>query len=268
MPPESVRASRVEHRLELHRVDHLGDSLAALAPGDAGHAAVEVEVLIRGQRAVDGDRLGDVADARAHRERRRWLTSKPATSARPALGASSVVSTRTVVVLPAPLGPSRPKTSPGATAKETPPTASSRSKRTTRSSTSSARLLAGDAHAPRLARRLERGLAVRTAPAACASSSRILRRTRLRVSHSSCSSLPSSSARWRTSSSWRSMWPERLAQQLAPARRGRRPRARSCARTSARASSAVSSVFSSSRETPSRSFRRITSRRRSTSSWV
>src|ERR1035437_4740354 len=43
-----------------------------------------------------------------------------------------------VVVLPAPLGPSSPKTSPGATAKETPPTASSSPKRTTRSSTSTA----------------------------------------------------------------------------------------------------------------------------------
>ena len=52
-------------------------------------------------------------------------TSWPATVARPAVGFSSVVSTRSVVVLPAPFGPSNPKTSPGATAKETPATASS-----------------------------------------------------------------------------------------------------------------------------------------------
>ncbi len=58
---------------------------------------------------------------------------------------------------------------------------------------------------------------------------------------------------------------ERLLQQLAAALRRSTSSRRSCARTSARASSAVSSVFSSSRETPSRSFRRITSRRRSTS---
>ena len=41
-------------------------------------------------------------------------TSRPATRAVPASGFSSVVSTRTAVVLPAPLGPSRPSTVPAA----------------------------------------------------------------------------------------------------------------------------------------------------------
>ena len=39
-------------------------------------------------------------------------TSKPATLARPASGRSRVASTRTAVVLPAPLGPSIPSTAP------------------------------------------------------------------------------------------------------------------------------------------------------------
>src|ERR1700722_3004227 len=46
-------------------------------------------------------------------------TSKPATNAWPPLGVSSVVSIRTTVVLPAPLGPSNPKTSPRRTSKLT-----------------------------------------------------------------------------------------------------------------------------------------------------
>src|SRR4051794_19759815 len=50
-----------------------------------------------------------------------WLTtSRPATVALPASGFSSVESTRTAVVLPAPFGPSRPSTLPGATSRSTP----------------------------------------------------------------------------------------------------------------------------------------------------
>src|SRR4029453_13201011 len=47
----------------------------------------------------------------------------PATRAVPLVGCVSVVIIRTVVVLPAPLGPSRPSTVPGGTAKLTPSTA-------------------------------------------------------------------------------------------------------------------------------------------------
>src|SRR5712691_12420447 len=46
--------------------------------------------------------------------------SKPSTSTEPASGASSVQMTRSVVVLPAPLGPSRPKISPGRASRLTP----------------------------------------------------------------------------------------------------------------------------------------------------
>ncbi len=51
-------------------------------------------------------------------------TSTPPTNARPAVGVMVVVSMPTVVDLPAPLGPSSPKTSPGGTAKSRPRTAS------------------------------------------------------------------------------------------------------------------------------------------------
>src|SRR6201996_2387922 len=51
-------------------------------------------------------------------------TSKPATLASPPLGLVSVQSMLIVVVLPAPLGPRKPKTSPVATSKFTPLTAS------------------------------------------------------------------------------------------------------------------------------------------------
>src|SRR6185437_4823544 len=51
-------------------------------------------------------------------------TSNPATSARPEVGLVSVQSMLIVVVLPAPLGPRKPKTSPLPTSKSTPLTAS------------------------------------------------------------------------------------------------------------------------------------------------
>jgi len=51
-------------------------------------------------------------------------TSRPATVAVPLVIVSSVVSIRTVVDLPAPFGPRKPKTSPVRTARSTPRTAS------------------------------------------------------------------------------------------------------------------------------------------------
>src|SRR5580658_1779315 len=59
-------------------------------------------------------------------------TSKPCTVARPELGASSPHRMRMVVDLPAPLGPRKPKISPGATSKETRSTARKSPKRFTR----------------------------------------------------------------------------------------------------------------------------------------
>ncbi len=54
----------------------------------------------------------------AHVDRARATTSNPATVAEPAVGSASVQSILIVVDLPAPLGPRKPKISPGATSKE------------------------------------------------------------------------------------------------------------------------------------------------------
>src|SRR5688572_20598228 len=65
-------------------------------------------------------------------------TSKPCTRAVPEVGEASVQSMLIVVLLPAPLGPRKPKTSPGGTVKDTPRTASTSPKDLTRSTTSMA----------------------------------------------------------------------------------------------------------------------------------
>src|SRR6202035_46781 len=57
----------VEHRGEIHRLDRLRDALAALAPRHARDPPVEVEDLVCRHLVVDGDRLGDVVDARPQR---------------------------------------------------------------------------------------------------------------------------------------------------------------------------------------------------------
>ena len=122
MPPENVPRQAVQHRLELHRLDRGGDPRGTLAPRHAGHAGVEVEVLGRRQPAVGRQRLRHVADRGAHgqgvgadvlaRDRRR-----------PRVGRSSVVSTRSVVVLPAPFGPAarRPRRARSPTRRRRPP---------------------------------------------------------------------------------------------------------------------------------------------------
>ena len=64
-----------------------------------------------------GSRSGDGAPAR------RAPTSTPATDALPAVGRASPVRIRSVVVLPAPFGPSRPKTDPAGTSRSSPSSA-------------------------------------------------------------------------------------------------------------------------------------------------
>src|SRR5882757_7457666 len=71
-------------------------------------------------------------------------TSYPATSAWPEVGLVSVQSMLIVVVLPAPLGPRKPKTSPVPTSKSTPLTASRSPKDLRRSLTEIAEVVMGD----------------------------------------------------------------------------------------------------------------------------
>src|SRR5947209_10032167 len=63
---------------------------------------------------------------------RSLTTSWPATAAEPDVGLARVQSMLIVVVFPAPLGPRKPNTSPVATSKSTPRTASSSPKRLTK----------------------------------------------------------------------------------------------------------------------------------------
>ena len=75
------------------------------------------------QIAVQREFLGHVADARARRGRARGAGPAGHAQACRALAGSRPHSMRKVVDLPAPLAPSRPKTSPRSTSKLTPLTA-------------------------------------------------------------------------------------------------------------------------------------------------
>ena len=83
------------------------------------------------RQLVDRGVLAGEPDAARGRRAARRTTSMPATVARPASGASSVVRMRTAVVLPAPLGPSRPRTVPAGPSRSTPSSARSSPKRLT-----------------------------------------------------------------------------------------------------------------------------------------
>ena len=87
------------------------DALGAHGRIEAVEAAEEVEVGDGGELVVEARRLGQDPDPRPD-ILGRSRTSNPSTVAVPSVGRMSAVSIRTVVVLPAPFGPSRPTTSP------------------------------------------------------------------------------------------------------------------------------------------------------------
>ena len=95
---------------------------AALACAEVVEPADHVEVLEPGQVLVDRGVLPGHPDPAAQLLRRRG-PRRPGDLGAPASGSSSVVSTRTVVVLPAPFGPSRPSTVPCATSRSSPSSA-------------------------------------------------------------------------------------------------------------------------------------------------
>ena len=97
---------------------------AGLGAGiDAPRVGREVEVLGHREVLVEGDGLGQVADAALDRDGSS-ATSMPSTRAVPELGKWYPVRTFMMVVLPAPFGPSRPRTEPVSAVKLTPWTAS------------------------------------------------------------------------------------------------------------------------------------------------
>jgi hypothetical protein len=120
----AVRADEAFHQLaETESRRDLVDPPGALSRVDAPQAGVELEVPTAGQGAVD-DRIleDDLLTARA--DSGCVATSKPASLAVPPVGRMVVVSIPTVVDFPAPFGPSSPNTSPAATSKSMPFTAS------------------------------------------------------------------------------------------------------------------------------------------------
>jgi len=127
--PEALRASLGRELVEL-RVEN-GDGPAALrtlrdrgiAGGDSFTVGSTVTVPLHDRTAADAvAAIGslDLAPAAIGC----LTTSKPASRADPLVGLMVVVSIPMVVDLPAPFGPSRPNTSPGATWKSMPRTAS------------------------------------------------------------------------------------------------------------------------------------------------
>ena len=97
--------------------DHLEDlrmrASVHVALGMPVQLGVEAQVLLGGEVHVERGVLEDEPDVAAHVEPLGTM-SWPATTADPAVGSASVQSILMVVDLPAPLGPRKPKISPGA----------------------------------------------------------------------------------------------------------------------------------------------------------
>ncbi len=93
-----------------------GPCSAAGKVTEAGH---HFEVFLAAQQVVDRCVLAGEADRRFHPEPGRMRRSWPATLAVPESGRTKVAKMRTIVVLPAPFGPSRAKTDPASMARST-----------------------------------------------------------------------------------------------------------------------------------------------------
>ena len=112
----------------------------------AEHGREEPEVLLDAEIGIQREAPGHVADALRAAPRSRCTTSRPSTEARPASGTSSVTRMRNSVVLPAPSGPMKPNSSPGATVNDTPSSAIVCPKRFTSASTTTASAAIGVGH--------------------------------------------------------------------------------------------------------------------------
>ena len=110
------RGAAILERLEL-RVDRR-DAIAFPLDGRAEHRREEAQVLLDAEIAVEREASGHVADARPQRpESPDDVLAEDV--ADPRSGMSSVARIRNSVVLPAPSGPMKPKSSPACTAHDT-----------------------------------------------------------------------------------------------------------------------------------------------------
>ena len=99
---------------EVHEFHCFRDARLLLAVRQVVKFGEDEQVLVTGERTVHGHRLRHITDGAANADRM-VVMEKPATRASPEDGGNSVVSILIVVVLPAPLEPSKPKTSPALT---------------------------------------------------------------------------------------------------------------------------------------------------------
>ena len=97
------------------QLEQLGGALTTGGAGDPVEAALELEQLPAGLDRIQADLLQRHADAAAHLRRRRRPRRGRRPIALPSVGGSSVHSILTMVDLPAPFGPRKPKTSPSET---------------------------------------------------------------------------------------------------------------------------------------------------------
>ena len=119
--PARVRLDeRVRLVREAERLEQVGGAPLEVGPAHALQATLEDEVLAPGRLAVDARGLRDVADRAPHGPRLGARRRGPRRSRVPRPAFVSVARMRTVVDLPAPFGPSRPKTSPSGTEKRIP----------------------------------------------------------------------------------------------------------------------------------------------------
>ena len=122
MPPEYALDRPVGGIGDRKLLQQLVSQPVQVPAPDAVEAADHPDVLASGQQFVDGGDLAGEAHVAAHHVG--FAQDVVAgDGGRPAGRLVSVAIIRTVVVLPAPLGPSSPSTVPGGTAKLTPSTA-------------------------------------------------------------------------------------------------------------------------------------------------
>ena len=115
MPPENIFTGLSAHGSRSNGLEQFFDGPPALFAADAVELGEDAQVLLGAQVQVGGHRLRDDADGLAHLVRPSARCRTPLMRAVPEVGGTSVVSMRMSVDLPAPLGPSRPKTSPCST---------------------------------------------------------------------------------------------------------------------------------------------------------
>ena len=118
-PPRVGRQRLVGRVGEVEPLEQLSHPSAPRVAAEVAQVGHQAQVLGAGEQVVHRGELAGDPDRRAHRRPPRLRTSCPATRISPASAAIRVDRMRTIVVLPAPLGPSSEKIVPSATVRST-----------------------------------------------------------------------------------------------------------------------------------------------------